>query len=706
MTPMRTLAERARWVLWWVLGLSAAVTALLVVLAAGEGYLRARRGQALLAFAGLAVASELAHFQLGKFRQRPKLVVLGLAGVLFSQACYFLLVWTGWKTQSLLWRLWWLSMVLSVHVTHLIALRAPRSRQPGLVERWTPWLSIAVALLFASLGVRRDLLSPVGPVYWWIIAVLSVLAVFGSLVIWGRWLRRQIDGAALTRKTKVWFIAVSHLVVLGLGLYVGRTGARKASLYEAMPSAMARLSPAAVDAQAGADLVRLRTVSRGLAELESKMDAFHKATRERFAKEGRDYYTPAEDEQLRWLFVEYLSHRTALMRLIATYAGFEAVRDPRARARCFMLGYAATTSAFRAGLRLVHTYRDRPVQRRKLNEAEPAWGIPAGMFDRIYANVANPRNHELCAEMAAYLDHKRSEWRRASIWPADDLEWLEGEIASSLAYIHEKRLSRHLAWIDLFIERVKEDAYTPAYAVQSMVAEWIGDTRIVQRQPCVSGEQIDKLAGKLKPGDILLERRNWFLSNAFLPGFWPHAALYVGTVDDLRRLGIADADPVKAKLAEYARPAADGHPHTIIEAVSEGVIFSSLHHSMSADHVAVLRPRLSDEQIAQAIVRAFRHEGKPYDFEFDFSTADRIVCTELVYRAYQGMLDFKLVRVMGRSTLPAIDIVRKFARERDKPECELDLVIFLDGDPATGKAVEADVGEFCASADRPREFHR
>ena len=143
---------------------------------------------------------------------------------------------------------------------------------------------------------------------------------------------------------------------------------------------------------------------------------------------------------------------------------------------------------------------------------------------------------------------------------------------------------------------------------------------------------------------------------------------------------------------------------TVIESVSEGVIFSSLTHSMHADYVAVLRPRLSEQEIGEAILRAFRHHGKPYDFEFDFFTADKLVCTELVYRAYEGMLRFNLVRMMGRDTFPALELVRKYGRERGQPDQELDFVLFLDAEPASGGANDATEDEFVASADRPSAF--
>ena len=103
-------------------------------------------------------------------------------------------------------------------------------------------------------------------------------------------------------------------------------------------------------------------------------------------------------------------------------------------------------------------------------------------------------------------------------------------------------------------------------------------------------------------------------------------------------------DPaVRDRLDEYTTPAHDGEPKVVIESISEGVSFSSLSEATLADYIAVLRPRLSEKEKAQAIRDAFSHQGKPYDFEFDFFSSDKLVCTELVYRSYEGLLHFELV---------------------------------------------------------------
>src|SRR5688500_16503782 len=243
----------------------------------------------------------------------------------------------------------------------------------------------------------------------------------------------------------------------------------------------------------------------------------------------------------------------------------------------------------------------------------------------------------------------------------------------------------------------------------------MGNTLIVKPTPSSRHQQEKAMQAQLQPGDILLERRNWYASNAFLPGFWPHAAIYIGTADDLVKLGLvaprgsegfrSDNPAVQQRLDEYLAPAHDGEPHTVLEAVSEGVIFNSLTESMGADYVAVLRPRLPDAQKAQAIAKAFAHVGKPYDFEFDFFSSDKLVCTELVYRSYEGLIRFDLVKIMGRDTLPAMEICKKFAGERARDDRQLDFVMFLDAVPQQGTAKLATVDDFIASGHRPRGFN-
>lgn len=240
------------------------------------------------------------------------------------------------------------------------------------------------------------------------------------------------------------------------------------------------------------------------------------------------------------------------------------------------------------------------------------------------------------------------------------------------------------------------------YAVQSRAAEYLGDTKIIGRDPFITVKQIEAIQQRLEPGDILLERRNWYLSNPFLPGFWPHAALYIGTMDDLDKLGVLAHPAMQKHLAALRRPADDGRPRTILEAVSEGVVLMSATHSLHADYVAVLRPRLRLGQIAHAIVQAFEHRGKAYDFNFDFDDREKLICTQLIYEAYRGMIDFKIVRVMGRNTLPALDIALKYAVERRSDSRQLDFVLFLDGVPSKGIAREATELDFLKSLTRPR----
>ena len=130
-----------------------------------------------------------------------------------------------------------------------------------------------------------------------------------------------------------------------------------------------------------------------------------------------------------------------------------------------------------------------------------------------------------------------------------------------------------------------------------------------------------QVSALLEPGDVLITRHDDALSNLFLPGFWPHGALYIGTEAQREALGV-DFDEVRRQRAS--------DPHTILEAKKDGVLFRRLEETLRVDSFAVLRPRLSDADRATCLGRASTHEGKLYDFDFDFTRADRLVCTEVV----------------------------------------------------------------------------
>ena len=256
----------------------------------------------------------------------------------------------------------------------------------------------------------------------------------------------------------------------------------------------------------------------------------------------------------------------------------------------------------------------------------------------------------------------------------------------------------------------------------------MGHTKVHRKDELlISPAQIDQLHAKLLPGDVLLVRREWFLSNIGLPGFWPHAALYVGTPEERRKFfATPEIDAwVKAQgeasgdfeqliqsrsAANYAislQPHEQGHPTRVIEAMSAGVSFTAIEHCINADAVVVLRPLLTKTDKALAILRAFHYAGRPYDFNFDFRTDSELVCTELVFKSYEPAHDMHglhlpLEEMLGRQLLPANLIAKQFDEQYGTPDAQFEFISFLDGHEHEGKAVESTVDEFRKSWQRPK----
>ena len=236
----------------------------------------------------------------------------------------------------------------------------------------------------------------------------------------------------------------------------------------------------------------------------------------------------------------------------------------------------------------------------------------------------------------------------------------------------------------------------------------------------IQPHHLQTLDDDLRPGDILVGRKNWYLTNVALPGYWPHAILYLGAPDKL--LAELEHDPavqewsggsfsrymsIKHPVAWARYLAGDGgEPYRTVESIAPGVVLNTLEGS-AGDALAALRPRLPPLARAQAIDAAFGHIGKPYDYDFDFATDHQLVCTELVWRAYRPAegkagLELALKEVAGRPTLAPNEIVRQFVRERGTERQQLDFVAFLDPIEEDQVVLVADEAAFLESPERPK----
>ncbi|HWA97813.1 MAG TPA: YiiX/YebB-like N1pC/P60 family cysteine hydrolase [Pirellulales bacterium] len=210
------------------------------------------------------------------------------------------------------------------------------------------------------------------------------------------------------------------------------------------------------------------------------------------------------------------------------------------------------------------------------------------------------------------------------------------------------------------VERVRFNAMKTAGNVLSHLS-----TRPWHR-PSIGPAIRAEISRLLAPGDILITRRQYAMTNFVFPSFWPHATLYLGDAESLAAMGLREYEHVRRRwwrlVASATSLSSDDRSHTarVLEARKDGVHIRPLDSPMRSDALAILRPQLEADDIATALARGLRHEGKPYDFEFDFARSDRLVCTEVVYRSYHGLgeIRFQLRRHAGRLALVADDLLR------------------------------------------------
>lgn len=428
---------------------------------------------------------------------------------------------------------------------------------------------------------------------------------------------------------------------------------------------------------------------------------------------------PREEKEEVWsCWQRFLDYMVALDSLARYHASFHRLKGADEE-DSFLVGQAALLAQYRSALEFIERAENNPELDKILNEPVPEIGLPKGTYAKLkfqFLNVALATEFAAGQLLLRTYSGGREPALREIIQNDADRIWRAGKGKGEV-------LTAKNAW------KIVRDAGQAAwFPVQAGVSEWMGDTQVYRAgRALISPAQIQQLQPRLEPGDVLLERREWFLSNIGLPGFWSHAALYVGTPEE-RRAFFADPDS-RAWLTEqgtsggdleallrtrypdqYAQslaPQLEGHPARVLEAISEGVSFTTLEHSAACDSLAVLRPRLPKRDKARALLRAFHYAGRPYDFNFDFATDAELVCSEVIYKAYEPAAGFPglqlpVLTVLGRRVTPPNEFVKQFDAQLETSQPQFDLVLFLDGQERKKRSVEAPLAEFRESWKRPK----
>jgi hypothetical protein len=412
----------------------------------------------------------------------------------------------------------------------------------------------------------------------------------------------------------------------------------------------------------------------------------------------------------------------------STWHHFDCSRSTRKQhVQSFLMCYTADVILYEKALRIISLIKQNKTVVAFLNSPHPGYDIPENSFSHYQQELFGADFNSRVQSGRAYLQwlekglktrNEHYAGQCLSLWDVADARIALLDKTDFIAHSREV--------IDADIEWVRKGMNDIWFPAQKGVAEWMGDTRVHRAgKYLITPPLQETLNQKLEPGDILLSRKNWYMSNVGLPGFWPHAILYLGEPSTLIRYFNTDevgayltdltgreitfeqymSEQFGQKWQRYLAGTGQSDYH-VIEAIKYGVVLNPLAKACG-DYMAAFRPHLDKTVKAQAIINAFIHLDKPYDFDFDFATDHVLVCTELVWRCYRPDttkvgLNLGTVEIGGRQTLPANEIAKYFVKQRNQPNHQLDFVCFIDASEKEQRAFFSDEETFAASVERAK----
>lgn len=357
---------------------------------------------------------------------------------------------------------------------------------------------------------------------------------------------------------------------------------------------------------------------------------------------------------------------------------------PELRREGVALSLAAALVLYDNYLLAISLFEGDAKLRRLLNQSDPAYAIRRAELDKVTLSYNSEINRERVRQAISLYEKEAGKLRKAAL-DHPDLDYVVTLIDQSPSYSMVNRwaplyvVGRKLGFLGAATSDTLASLERTGVSLFSMVfGNAVGLVETRKGKLSKRGGLAGELREGLRAGDILLEKTPFRLTDKLIPGYWGHAAVWVGSEQELRELGIWD-DPVVIPFQGEIR-----NGRQVVEALRSGVEINSLEQFMNIDSLGVMRRSNDDrEQRTQVVLQAMRQIGKPYDFNFEVESKRGVYCSKLVYLAY-GDIDWPTQKSLGRTTFTPDHVAERALNGR-----ELELVTFYhDGRQITDQPRE------------------
>lgn len=406
-------------------------------------------------------------------------------------------------------------------------------------------------------------------------------------------------------------------------------------------------------------------------------------------KQRDEALTGEELENLQRGIIEHLTLRELMLELVESTRGALEDNCPgcnfgssiATREKKYLMGVAGAVTLYDNFALSISVFKDDSFLRRIINRGDSGFKVEEDRLEEVmdsYYSVLKRR--EMRSALKWYEKNKKKFSKLAK--KDKDIGYFMDLIdgSPSVAQISDSYVLADLAsYIKLFTVKGEDTVAESADLISNEVSKLFGNSvgMIQVRSGILKNDKktIEKIKNELKPLDVLLEKTPFRLTDKLIPGYFGHVAIWVGTEKELVELGLWNHPIIKPHQAEIRAG------KSVLEALRSGVELNTLEHFMDIDDMATLRcNKLSDDTTSETIIRCFRQVGKDYDFNFDVETADKIVCSELVYQTFTN-LKWPTEKVLGRVTISPDNVALKAY-----PDGDFNLVSFYQN----GKAVKQD----------------